>query len=123
MPVRPPEPQGADLSPLTIANPQDGDTLAYDDSPGVWRNAPSPVISGFDSTAAPDQEELQRWILRTQIMRERITPQSPSELPSGGETVLQELPATSPVQGALDVDSRVLVHAAPFPAERVGWLD
>lgn len=86
-------------------------------------------VSGFDATAAPNREELGRWIAKTQVMRERITAPNSPVLPSDAADVLAQTPAADPgapvpVTAALDVGSRVResVMVGPYPGEEIGWL-
>lgn len=89
-------------------------------------------ITGFDLTALPNEEELKRWIARTQIMRETIRPQLTTAMPPDVQEVVNTtptgggggLPATAPpgVTAAIDVDSAVRVPVGPMPGEESSWL-
>lgn len=121
---------GFDMTPI-IVHPDQSKTALELYKVGALGDLKLLEVSGFDPSP-PDKAELRRWILRTQIMRESIRPQTPSASPPGEAQVVAETPnsapgdyAAPPAAAALDVRSRVLesVPVGPMPGEEYGWLD
>lgn len=126
---------GFDITPIVV-HPDQSKTVLELYKLGVASDSELLKVSGLDESAAPNREELGRWIARTQVMRESIRPQTTQVLPGEASTVLEETPAGPPQQpgadatafpnptmAALDVPSRERVLVGPLPGEELGWLD
>lgn len=119
---------GFDPTPV-IVHPDQSKTALDLYKQGLLSDTMALNANGFDGSTVPDADELKRWILRTQIQRESIRPQTTSTLPSGASDVLAEAPqadpATQPVVAALTAASRVResVLVGPIGDEAASWLD
>jgi hypothetical protein len=126
---------GFDMTPIVV-HPDQSKTVLELYKLGVASDSALIEFSGLDASAAPNREELGRWIARTQIMRESIRPQTTQVMPTEATTVLEQTPAgppdiggtgpadvVAPTTAALDVRSRERVLVGPLPGEECGWLD
>lgn len=126
---------GFDMTPIVV-HPDQSKTVLELYKIGVASDTALLEYSGLDISAMPDRGELGRWIMRTQIQRERITVPDSTALPGDASTVLEQTPQTNPadvglvdagtpVTAALDAPSRVreTVLVGPMSGEEVGWLD
>jgi hypothetical protein len=126
---------GFDMTPIVV-HPDQSKTVLELYKLGVASDSALIKSSGLDASAAPNREELGRWMARTQIMRESIRPQTTQVMPTEATTVLEQTPAgppdmigtgpadvVTPTTAALDVRSRERVLVGPMAGEEVGWLD
>lgn len=121
---------GFDLTPI-IVHPDQSAMVLELYKLGVVSDSAVLEFAGLDATVAPDSAELQRWVMRTQIMRETIRAmQNPGDsLPSGAEQVIESAPPGGtpilPAVAALDAGSTVreTVRVGPMAGEELGWLD
>ena len=119
---------GFDLTPVVVHPDQTANAIKLY-TLGVLSDTELLKVSGFDSTAAPDREELGRWIVRTQIARESIRPQTTQVMPTDASTVLEQTPAGpptgpgGPANPAPPALTAALVPVGPLPGEELGWID
>jgi hypothetical protein len=129
---------GFDMTPIVV-HPDQSKTALELYKLGTLSDKILLSTSGFDDTAAPDRDELARWIARTQIMRESIRPQTTQVMPTEANTVLEETPAgppdgttdvpmpgqTAALGPVLDANSTVreAVLVGPMVGEEHAWLD
>lgn len=114
---------GFDLTPVVV-HPDQSATAVDLYRLGVLSDRELLTVTGFDVTAAPTQAEMGRWVMRTQILRDRQQLDAGATgLPVDATNVLKQIPQTQPAVAAISVPSRERVLVGPLPGEEIGWLE
>lgn len=115
---------GFDMTPV-VMHPDQSKTALELYRVGALGDTTLLEASGFDPNALPDRQELQRWILRTQIMN--APPTGPGPAGHGTPASAPGDVAAPPAAASLDARSSVRVlepaSVGPLPGEEHGWLD